>query len=123
MVCVCLLSTAISPAKPAEPIEMSFGGEAGEPLLNGRPNPVTGRGAVVEGGTYVGRLPVKKHSVWGGGAVWNEDGYMPHTKSTDVKNVFYVFLFRSRFYGFNVFFIFQTFLFKKRWQSSERQAH
>jgi len=33
----------------------------------------------------------------------------------DVKNEF--------FYGFNVFFTFQTFLFlKKRWQSSERQA-
>ena len=41
-----------------------------------------------------------KSTVFGGGAVWNEDGYMPHTKSTDVKNVFYVFLFRSRFYVF-----------------------
>jgi len=34
---------------------------------------------------------------------------MPHTKSTDVKK------------RFLRFFIFQTFLFKKRWQSSERK--
>ena len=76
--------------------------------MNGRPNPVTGRGAVVEGGTYVGRLPVKKHSVWGG-AVWNEDGYMPHTKSTDVKKRFFTF-----FYLGHVFTVLTFFLFSKR---------
>jgi len=39
-----------------------------------------------------------------------------HARSIDVKKFFYVFLFWSRFYVFNVF------LFSKRWQSSERQA-
>jgi len=39
------------------------------------------------------------------------------------KNVFYVFLFWSRFLRFLTFFLFsERFLFKKRWQNSERQA-
>jgi len=42
----------------------------------------------------------------------------------DVKNVFYVFLFWSRFFTFfNVFFYFpNVFYLKKRWKSSELQA-
>jgi len=44
--------------------------------------------------------------------------------SIDVKNVFYVSLFWSRFLRFLTFFLFSKrfFIFKKRWQSLERQA-
>jgi len=53
----------------------------------------------------------------------SSDGYGEIRYDIDVKNVFNVFLFWSRFYIFNVYFIFQTFFYlKKRWQSSERQA-
>jgi len=45
------------------------------------------------------------------------------TKGADVKNVFYVFLFWSRFLRFLTFLFFKRFFYlKKRWQSSERQA-
>jgi len=41
----------------------------------------------------------------------------------DVENVYYVFLFWSRFLRFLTFFLFsKRFLFKKRWQSLERQT-
>jgi len=40
-------------------------------------------------------------------------GWSAAVVSIDVKNVFNVFLFWSRFYVFNVFLIFQTFLFLK----------
>jgi len=44
-----------------------------------------------------------------------------HRGTIDVKTFLRFFLFWSRFYVLNVFFIFETF-FRKRWQSSERQA-
>jgi len=46
---------------------------------------------------------------------------MPHTKSTDVKKRFLRFFYLG--HVFNVFLFSKRFYLKKRWQSSERQAH